>query len=233
MPSIRPFPLTFTSRLTVGLLLCAALAGRATADPMQDGLTASQRGDFAVAYCLWRPLADQGDAEAQYHLAWLYANGQGLRQDPRSAADWWHKAAQQGHIDAQAALGSAYLKGRGRSKDEQKAVHWLASAAQGGNDEALARLRTMAGRGSKPAVATVEKLADERDWDALGGARLIKSDAANLREKPNTSARIVGKLSKGDQVVILATRRDWLRVAVMPQGQQAWIYRKLVAPEDS
>lgn len=29
-------------------------------------------GDFAEAFCIWRPLAMQGHVEAAYHLGWLY-----------------------------------------------------------------------------------------------------------------------------------------------------------------
>ena len=46
-------------------------------------------GDYAEAYCLWRPLAEQGYAEAQYHLGWLYANGNGLAVDIDRALGFW------------------------------------------------------------------------------------------------------------------------------------------------
>ncbi len=235
-PSIKPFPSPLIRRLTLSLLLCVIGIvtghGIAQAEPLEDALVASQRGDFAEAYCLWRPLAEQGDVEAQYHLAWLYANGQGLRQNPTTAADWWQQAADQGHIDAQAALGDAYRRGKGRDKNETLAVRWLMSAARGGNDEAQARLQAMAGKGNKTILAAIEKRITDQDWKSFGPPRPIKSDTANLRARPSTSAKKIGKLNKGDPVVVLLRRGDWLRIAVMPQGQLAWIYHKLVAAEE-
>ena len=57
--------------------------------PPEDGEAAVQRGDYATAMGLLRPLADQGNAAAQTNLGWMYANGHGLEQDyvrGRSAA---------------------------------------------------------------------------------------------------------------------------------------------------
>ena len=51
-----------------------ALAVPAIAGPFEDGFAAYQRGDYATAMQLWLPLADQGDAVAQYNLGVLEAN---------------------------------------------------------------------------------------------------------------------------------------------------------------
>jgi len=44
-------------------------------------LVAYQRGDYATAVRLWRPPAEQGNAEAQYNLGVMYAEGDGVPQD--------------------------------------------------------------------------------------------------------------------------------------------------------
>ena len=41
------------------------------------------RGDYATALRLWRPLADQGDASAQYNLGVMYAKGRGRAAELR------------------------------------------------------------------------------------------------------------------------------------------------------
>jgi uncharacterized protein len=51
------------------LMLC--LAGQVAAGPIEDGVAASKRGDFATALRLWRPLAGQGNADAQYYLGFM------------------------------------------------------------------------------------------------------------------------------------------------------------------
>jgi TPR repeat protein len=63
-------------------------------------MQALQAGNYAEAYCLRRPLADQGLVDAQYHLGWPYANGNGLAVDIERALAFWGAAARQGHADA-------------------------------------------------------------------------------------------------------------------------------------
>ena len=49
--------------------------------------------------------AAQGNAEAQYSLGVLYANGRGVPQDYVQARQWWEQAAAQGHREAPFNLG--------------------------------------------------------------------------------------------------------------------------------
>ena len=219
---------------TVALpVLAAAPSAESAADSPGVAIKAVRRGDFAEAYWLWRTLAERGDAEAQFQLGWLYANGQGLRQNPMAAADWWERAAHAGHPDADLAIAQAYQKGRGRKKDPEEAVYWMLVASRNGNDDAQAIVRAMAGNGIEAAVAKVGQLLRDGGWPVLGEAARISADSANLREKPNTSARIVGNLNKGAQVMVLLRRDKWLRIGVVGSGQIAWIYAKLVGKERS
>jgi TPR repeat protein len=57
------------------------LFGVAAAGQFEDGIGALQRSDFAVAMRLLRPLAAAGNANAQFNLGWMYANGKGVPQD--------------------------------------------------------------------------------------------------------------------------------------------------------
>ena len=41
----------------------------------QAGHDAYERGDYETALKKWRPLAEQGDAEAQGILGWMYTEG--------------------------------------------------------------------------------------------------------------------------------------------------------------
>jgi len=58
------------------------------------GLTAAQNGDFATALKEWKPLAEKGDAVAQYNLGQMYRNGDGVPQDYTEAVRWWRLAAE-------------------------------------------------------------------------------------------------------------------------------------------
>jgi TPR repeat protein len=78
--------------LTASLFL-VAVAGAAVAGPFEDAVTAYVKGDYATALRLLRPLADQGDARAQYTLGFLYRTGQGVPQDYVQAHMWSNLAA--------------------------------------------------------------------------------------------------------------------------------------------
>ena len=55
--------------------------GALLAADFDAGLAALQEGDYAAALREWTPLAERGDAVAQFNLALMYDNGQGVRQD--------------------------------------------------------------------------------------------------------------------------------------------------------
>ncbi|MCH8039374.1 MAG: sel1 repeat family protein, partial [Nitrospinae bacterium] len=55
----------------------------------QEGVDAYERGDYATALKEFRPLADQGDALAQFNLGIMYYKGQGVPQDYQEAAKWY------------------------------------------------------------------------------------------------------------------------------------------------
>ena len=67
------------------------------ADSFDDGVVAFIRGDGAEAYRIWKPLADKGNAEAQYHLGYMFQTGTGVDQDNTKALFWYNKAAKNGH----------------------------------------------------------------------------------------------------------------------------------------
>ena len=62
------------------------LAAPISAQDFQKGLEAAQSGDFATALKEWKPLSEQGDADAQYSLGVMYENGWGVPQDYKKAA---------------------------------------------------------------------------------------------------------------------------------------------------
>jgi hypothetical protein len=68
------------------------------------GLAAFEKGDYAEALKEWRPLADQGDAEAQYRLGRMHEKGWGTTKDFDAALRWYRLAAEQGHEEAKKVL---------------------------------------------------------------------------------------------------------------------------------
>jgi TPR repeat protein len=106
------------------LMLC--FAGQVAAGALDDGLVALRDGNFATALRLLRPLAEQGDAGAQFNLGRMYTSGQGVPQDYAAAAVWYRKAADQGYADAQYNLGNMYFDGQGVPQNYAAAASWFA-----------------------------------------------------------------------------------------------------------
>ena len=126
-------------RLTLTLMLAIfCLAVPAWAD-FQAGMTAHDSEDYAAAMREWQPLAQQGDAQAQYHVGLLYHKGRGVPQDDAQARKWYAKAAAQGLAKAQFSLGTLYFNGEGGPKDYQQALKWFRLLANKG--EALAQTK--------------------------------------------------------------------------------------------
>ena len=88
--------------------------------------------DYAEAVRWYRKAADQGNADAQFSLGYMYDNGQGVPQDYAEAARWYRKAADQGDADAQFNLGYMYDKGQGVPQDYAEAARWYRKAADQG-----------------------------------------------------------------------------------------------------
>ena len=99
----------------------------------QQGAEAVTRGDYQTAFKLWLPLAEQGNASAQFNLGVMYNKGQGVKQDDVEAVKWYRKAAKQGDASAQFNLGSMYADGRGVKQDDFEAVKWFRKAAEQGD----------------------------------------------------------------------------------------------------
>ena len=125
----------YVGLMLLGLLALASVP--AAAQDLDKGKQAALRGDFATAFAELRPLAEQDDAEAQYGLAILYRDGQGVARDIEQAAAWYRRAAEHGSWWAAFDLGMLYweqLRARqtdkGGSGDGLVRVHmWLGIAA--------------------------------------------------------------------------------------------------------
>jgi TPR repeat protein len=117
--------------LVVALVLSSGSV--ATAQDFDKGLVAYNAGDFVTALEEWRPLAEQGDAAAQYNLGWMYENGNGVLQDYAEAVRWYRLAAEQGNARAQTNLGGKYEFGSGVLQDNVKAHMWYNIGAANGN----------------------------------------------------------------------------------------------------
>lgn len=132
--------MTFIRCAVVALMLTPAPVA---AQDFDAGLEAARKGDFATALREWRPLAEQGDMDAQHSLGLMYHNGDGVVQDHAEAVRWFGMAAEQGRADAQYNLGVMYRTGQGLAQDYVEAINWYRLAAEQGLARALYNLETI------------------------------------------------------------------------------------------
>ncbi len=111
------------------IILVLSFVAPAAAGPFEDALAAHDRGDYPTALRLWRPLGDHGNADAQTNLGFMFANGQGVRQNYAEAMKWFRLAADQGSAQAQFNLGFMFDNGQGVPQNDAEAMKWYRLAA--------------------------------------------------------------------------------------------------------
>jgi TPR repeat protein len=117
--------------------------------------------------------AAEGDADKQYELAKLYAEGEGVEQNWVEAVKWYRKAAEQGHDLAQFKVGLSYQIGKGVPQSDTEAYVWLNISAENG--------APLNGRGR------AGKLADEIR---------VSLSASQLEQAENIAKRLQQQISK-------------------------------------
>ena len=132
----------FTAIFLSVLLSLGTISAAWSAD-LQKGLTAYQSGDFATALRELTPLAEQGDATAQFVLGFMYDEGKGVPKNGKTAVKWYELAAKQGYARAQYALGLMYAEGEGVPENDKTAVKWYEHAAEQGSADAQQNLGLM------------------------------------------------------------------------------------------
>ena len=129
------FPKTLITTAILGFSLASFHSTAWAGTPeqqFQQGLEATERGDYQTAFKLWLPLAEQGDAIAQVLLGNAYENGLGVKQDYFEAVKWYRQAAEQGDAQAQFMLGFSYLLGKGIQVNKSLAKEWFGKACNNG-----------------------------------------------------------------------------------------------------
>src|SRR5690242_10708846 len=117
--------------VVAGLLICAASS--VSAQSVKAGIDAWQRSDYSGAVTIWRPLAEKGDADAEFNLGQAYRLGRGVPTNLAAAKTWFERAAAQGHVDAQTTLGLLLFQ----NGSQAEGLKWLKQAADQGEPRAL------------------------------------------------------------------------------------------------
>ena len=189
--------------LRVAACAVALAAGAAAAGPLEDGRAAYHDQEYAKAAELWRPLAEGGDAAAQYSLGTLYAEGRGVARDDATAFSWFQKAAEQGNAAAQYNVGASYASGTGVAQSAADAAKWFRRAADQGMAFAQVNLGLLYAAGNGVPQDNVEAL----KWLEIAFQGLPAGEAA--MNVAHAIQDVAGKMNR-DQIDEARLReRDW------------------------
>ncbi len=97
------------------------------------GTVAARNRDFALALANFKPLAEQGDVDAERAMGQLLMQNCTGIEDRPAGLQWLTKAAAAGNVPAKTLLGLAYLTGHGVPQDDNKAFAFFSQSAEAGN----------------------------------------------------------------------------------------------------
>jgi uncharacterized protein len=122
----------------------------------------------AILALVFRAAADEGNANGQYELGVMYAEGRRVPQDYTKALQWFRRAADQGNAGAQHNLGLMYANGQGVPKDNTLAYMWLSLSAAAGAQDAPNALDLIVNQMTPKQIAKAQKLVHE--WQPDGAS---------------------------------------------------------------
>lgn len=185
--------------LAAALLLCA---GRPLhAQSVKAGIDAWQRSDYSGAVAIWRPLAEKGDADAEFNLGQAYRLGRGVPINIAAAKTWFERAAGQGHLDAETTLGLLLFQ----NGDQAAGLKWLKKAADQGEPRALLVYGTALVNGDNVTQDPV-----------LGYAFVSRAAAQGLQPAKDTLAQLDQLLPPADRKRAIVIARGLAKSAPRP-----------------
>jgi TPR repeat protein len=175
----------------VAAIMAALMSAPVSAQSVKAGIDAWQKADYSAAVAIWRPLADRGDADAQFNLGQAYRLGRGVPISLGQAKTWFERAAASGHLDAQTTLGLLLFQ----NGDQAEGLKWLRRAAEADEPRALLVYGTALYNGDG---VTQDRL--------LGYAYVSRAAASGLSPAKDTLAQL-------DQLMPAADRQKALVLA--------------------
>ncbi len=178
--------LLHTTTLSIlAFLVLAGLHTKAMGEPASasflEGWAAYENKDYSSALKHWKPLAEEGNPDAQYLVGIMFSNGLGVPVDFEKAGKWFLKSATQGDVGAQYLTGVFLASGKGFSKDLNRASHWFKEAARQGYPDAQSRL----GEWYADGKGVKQNLTKAYIWLSLAQANGIQTVETKLVEVAN------------------------------------------------
>ncbi|MFC7331980.1 peptidoglycan-binding protein [Rhodocista pekingensis] len=175
------------------VLACGIAALVWTAPPamagVDEGIAAYQAGEYEQALTELEPAARQGDAQAQYYLGSMYAEGQGVLRDPSLAHTWLTLAANQGITEAlyaKARIGDS-LSQRDIVTSLRRQNEILTASADGGSGQEEVAMASPAAASSNESAPAQTAAVD--DIASMGRRELVR----NIQQELNRLGYSAGK----------------------------------------
>ena len=212
-------------------LLCSVLVNHsAYSEDFEDAMHAMRDGNFAEAYCMLRPLAAAGDAEAQYNVGWMYLNGYGLAINDSLALEWWQRASDQGYTDATFSLAVLYSLGEGQvKKDADLALDYYLTALDDGHEDATLIVKSMLLRDDESIQQRAPEIV-KKYAAVLGVKRQVRVKRANIRSGAGQEYKIVKVLEKESVVLELMKHNKWSQIIIPDNDTTYWVFSTLLEP---
>lgn len=189
-------PLQLLPLVAFALSSTALLAG-----DLEKGLAAFDVGDYETSLAECQPLADEGNAAAQFCVGRLYANGFGVPMDDAKALYFYGAAADQGYPQALYNLGIMHANGWGVSMNDEKAAEFYLEAAVQGYVPAIMSLAEIRHRG----------MGVERDEVDAYAWYIVAANLGNLDAELKRDAAVKA-LNPADQASAQKMAEDRLKV---------------------
>lgn len=180
---MRLHPRSLLAAAFAAVVLALGLTATAADDLPQPAYDAFDRGDYATALAIVRPLAERGDARAQGALGYLHYFGLGVTQDPAEAYRWIRMGAEGGDLRSQLRLGILHDRGHGTPRNLWEAVRWYRIAAERGDAQAQYNVCVLLFNGDGglrnlgEARQWCARAAEQGVWEAKGLLRRIDREA--------------------------------------------------------
>lgn len=223
-------------RISIARLLFVLVAGLAG----NAAYAADVSGNEKAAQVLQRarPLAEQGNANAQYNMGVIYDRGYGVERDYAKAREWYKKAAAQNYAKAEHNLGVMYQEGHGVQPNSTMAARWFERAARHGEPAAQNNLAVMYARGEgveqNTILAAVWAARAAQAGNASAIANLpriaaglptanIDGSHVNIRSEPTTDSVVLKQAAEGVEVIVLESLGDWTRILFPTDYTLGWV----------
>jgi uncharacterized protein len=192
----------------MGVLVFISTACLASSYSQQhkDAKSYKQQGQYIEAIKIWRQLASQGYADAQFYLGIMYEEGKGVRRSEKQAMHWYKKAADQKSLGALNNYGVLAIG----NKRYHEAVNAFQKASMLGSTDAEVNLKQ-----------TLSYLQNYQLEVAKNGVKLFQSASKN--------SAVIKSLRLGEMGYKIQKSGKWVKVSFAGETSVGWVQTKYLS----